>query len=250
MPTPSRIFLYWKDKFIKNGVVYTRGSQEYKDLKDHSGWSIVDWGEPSCWGCDRATVSSDQMCQDPDMSLKDIANLWNLSGAERCHIIPKAMGGSNTPENLFLLCHECHEKAPDTTNPEVFFKWVEHRRQEWEEELKVTTKRLRTFIFQQELPTPFLRGLAFYLCMGLKDFVETLLIDRSKTYLRDHLIEQINRRVGTHRSFLKDVSIWGAVCSWLKEEPTNFEKKDSLSPHMEDFLENGFEVEAETCTTI
>lgn len=33
------------------------------------------------------------------------------------------------PENLFLMCRECHDIAPNTIFPEIFFQWV--RSQHW-----------------------------------------------------------------------------------------------------------------------
>lgn len=37
------------------------------------------------------------------------------------------MGGSDALSNLFLMCKECHELAPDTSYPDIFFKWVEQQ---------------------------------------------------------------------------------------------------------------------------
>lgn len=43
---------------------------------------------------------------------------------EICHIMPKSLGGADNPENLFLLCGECHFVSPDTTNRCVFYDWI------------------------------------------------------------------------------------------------------------------------------
>lgn len=43
---------------------------------------------------------------------------------EIAHIVPHSLGGSSTPENLFLLCAECHILSPDAADPEFFYKWI------------------------------------------------------------------------------------------------------------------------------
>lgn len=42
----------------------------------------------------------------------------------RCHIIPRALGGSNDPSNLVLLCKQCHEEAPNVVDPEFMWIWL------------------------------------------------------------------------------------------------------------------------------
>jgi hypothetical protein len=49
----------------------------------------------------------------------------NVGVIERCHIVPKSLGGSNDPLNLVLLCSQCHKKSPDTNLPEIMFDWFE-----------------------------------------------------------------------------------------------------------------------------
>ncbi len=46
---------------------------------------------------------------------------------ERCHIVPKSMGGSNDPFNLFLMCSRCHRRSPDTNDPNIMFAWMEQQ---------------------------------------------------------------------------------------------------------------------------
>ena len=43
----------------------------------------------------------------------------------------RQFGGDDTPDNLFLLCEECHIDSPDTYNKEAFFRWVRRRRNEY-----------------------------------------------------------------------------------------------------------------------
>jgi HNH endonuclease len=46
---------------------------------------------------------------------------------QRCHIIPKSLGGSDDPNNLFLMCRECHDLSPDTTDVDLFFQWARNQ---------------------------------------------------------------------------------------------------------------------------
>lgn len=67
--------------------------------QDECGLS-VDWAEAEklCWRC---------------------ANQRRL---HRCHIVPRALGGSEHPSNLVLLCAPCHAEAPNVAD--VTFMWV------------------------------------------------------------------------------------------------------------------------------
>ena len=43
---------------------------------------------------------------------------------ERAHIVARCNGGSDTAENLHLLCHTCHRASEYREGPE-YFKWLE-----------------------------------------------------------------------------------------------------------------------------
>ena len=108
MPTKGDIFEHWKDWLNENGF---------------------DWGEPSCWACG-CWWSTKYDVQNPKASLDEIKKLWNkIAPLQRCHIIPKSLGGTNDSSNLFLMCRECHDKAPDTSSRELFLKWA--KAQNW-----------------------------------------------------------------------------------------------------------------------
>lgn len=46
----------------------------------------------------------------------------------RCHMTPKALGGSNENSNLFLMCRDCHAENPDTVYLDLFHKYIKNRR--------------------------------------------------------------------------------------------------------------------------
>lgn len=43
---------------------------------------------------------------------------------QRCHIVPRALGGSEEPRNLVLLCGQCHAEAPNVADPDFMWKWL------------------------------------------------------------------------------------------------------------------------------
>lgn len=116
--TREEIARYW----------YERG----KELRDNPlfGWIYhltIDLGEPSCWGCGSWNCENDICGWKVDEALK---NFNNVEWLERCHIVPRSLGGSNKPENLVLMCHQCNIANPHTDNPEVFFGWMCNRPEE------------------------------------------------------------------------------------------------------------------------
>lgn len=83
-----------------------------------------------------------------NVSIQDIVNYWSKresecglgvdwaeahercwrcgykSSLERCHIIPRALGGSDEPSNLVLLCSRCHLEAPNINDPRFMWIWI------------------------------------------------------------------------------------------------------------------------------
>jgi hypothetical protein len=47
-----------------------------------------------------------------------------VSDLERCHIIPKSLGGQDSPENYILLCNKCHQEAPNVKDNKQIMKWI------------------------------------------------------------------------------------------------------------------------------
>lgn len=69
--------------------------------KDECGLS-VDWAQAHvlCWRC---------------------AYRRNL---QRCHIVPRALGGGDESSNTVLLCAQCHAEAPNVADPEFMWVWL------------------------------------------------------------------------------------------------------------------------------
>ncbi len=124
----SKIFNYWKDKAITpNGDIVI-----YDDMTQRGIPVVFDWGEPCCWACGRQIKEVFEYETYEDLLKSDVLKIWDYAKVKeklnKCHIIPYAEGGSDSPENMFLLCETCHIESPDTINPKNFLKWVYKRR--------------------------------------------------------------------------------------------------------------------------
>jgi hypothetical protein len=103
-PSKAQIFAYWRDRFPDLGI-------------------FIDWGEPSCWACGfHYGIKYD--IKSSDANWREIFSCWARIPLQRCHIVPRSLGGADEPSNLFLMCRECHDLAPNTPFPSVFFEWV------------------------------------------------------------------------------------------------------------------------------
>jgi len=110
MPKKSQIARYWQ------------GDKAYITFG-----CIMDIGEPSCWGCgiwnEAFDIDLDELHGD------EVFKVWDMHPyLERCHVIPKSLGGCCCEPNLVLLCKNCHKDSPDTNNEKSFFTWVRKRK--------------------------------------------------------------------------------------------------------------------------
>lgn len=47
-----------------------------------------------------------------------------VSRLEKCHIVPRSLGGTERANNLVLLCSRCHREAPNHDNPKYMWIWL------------------------------------------------------------------------------------------------------------------------------
>jgi hypothetical protein len=81
--------------------------------------ALIDFGEPSCFACG-------WMAADPDAE-PVLWRVWEEALLERCHLVPHALSGPDSPDNLVLLCGRCHRDAPDVGNAEYMLRWIGDR---------------------------------------------------------------------------------------------------------------------------
>jgi hypothetical protein len=110
LPSKSEIFVWWKSRLRGLGC-------------------RINWGEPACWACGfhYGTIYDVRWSE---AGWDKVLNCWDRIPLQRCHIVPRGLGGTNDVSNLFLMCRECHDLAPNTSFVELFLEWA--RAQNWD----------------------------------------------------------------------------------------------------------------------
>lgn len=123
-----KIVEFWLDKKITE-------QGEIVDIDCNKDGELVVWDErlACCFACGKPAKKDDVLSWDSyDMELSDVWNTKRVgSKLERAHILARQFGGTDTPDNLFLLCPDCHFQSPDTKNKATFFRWVYRRKQRY-----------------------------------------------------------------------------------------------------------------------
>lgn len=210
MPNTShyRIFDYWKDKFIvSSGEVKTTKECKHSFSDE---WVVEDWGEPCCWACGEHAIKDEDLMRfcDAHADEKDhdfYKKLFSLKSVKsklnRCHIHPNALGGTDSPENLFLMCEECHALSPDTTNRKAFFRWVYDRRKQ--------------YVHGRMCPSEMLKRIDEELGRrGFPPLVKCFEMVKSPYEFSD-IGDFMRDRVGFHCSRVTDSSMIVGVVDWL-----------------------------------
>ena len=77
---------------------------------------IVEWGMANINECGYGVDAADMATR-----------CWRCGyerETERCHVIPKSLGGEDKPYNYRLFCHDCHLEQPNVNDYEATDKWV------------------------------------------------------------------------------------------------------------------------------
>jgi hypothetical protein len=117
LPSKSQIFEYWKDRLWEQDI-------------------LIHWEWPSCWACHFHYGTKYQIKRSRP-SWSEVLNVWDKIPLQRCHIIPRSLGGLDDVGNLFLMCRECHDLAPNTNIPEIFFEWARTQSSSAREDAKI-----------------------------------------------------------------------------------------------------------------
>ena len=198
-----KIFDYWKDKIIEeNGNVTNDITSQGIDV-------VGDWGEPCCWGCGKPIIGEYEKNRNREEDF-DFKKLWNdkyvRSKLNRCHIVPGSLNGKDEPENLFLLCSECHLLSPDTSNARSFFRWVYSQRK------KMIMGDLNIeYLFSKVTDELNQRGLPDTWTMVME------IANRGGDFSGHTLKEQLSKHVGLHATHLVESSRICATADWLQK---------------------------------
>ena len=109
-----------KRKMPSKGAIADYWMKWETDNKQIPPWGDWDWGEPACMACTRWLEGWDNP--------KTITGKWNSTkGLERCHVIPRYLGGTDDVSNLVLMCPKCHQSQPDDLDPEITYMYMRER---------------------------------------------------------------------------------------------------------------------------
>lgn len=152
--THFEIFNYWKDYGInEKGEIEKFGDTNLIKLNP----IVNDWGEPECWCCGKHHLDylhQEQKSRTKPMTLKQIWNHKSIKSLlQKCHIVPRSLGGNDEASNLFLLCDRCHRLYPNTISSKHFFFWhkvmidnfIKYRDQFLTEFLKISLNDMAVF---------------------------------------------------------------------------------------------------------
>lgn len=220
MVSHFEIFDYWKDKGIsKEGEIIKATSVDSID-----DIVILDWGEPCCWGCGRPIISNYE--KSVDRLNIDLKLLWNhkevTTKLNRCHIVPKALGGSDLPDNLFLMCESCHTESPDTINKKAFIRWVYLKRFNYSmgsPKPHTVLSWIEKDISNRDLPT--LAGILNMLPGIYKQNPELYPKELYKIFSTNGFREFAKRRINSHEFKISTNSLITVAVDYILNEFTN-----------------------------
>lgn len=188
MPRKSDIAKHWRDKIFDLGL-------------------FMDWGEPSCWACGIFDSSHD--IEDSTQPLDEIFKVWDKQQyLERCHVVPRSLGGCNCHGNLVLLCKNCHNENPDTRNLNTFKLWLQNRKNYGSRRIAELTNCFEEFGLK-------LNNLDYFLMYFCDEF-------------SDYLIENSILVAGK----FTDASTLAALIEWKKDQ-----SEDMLKNKLPDYLQ-------------
>lgn len=205
--THFQIFDYWKDKAIcRNGNIIN--VDEVEDF-DEQIVIIEDDYEPICFGCGKPIIG---YYEKEDKIPTDTKDSWNnkkvKSKLDRCHIVPRALGGGVEPSNLFLMCHDCHFLSPDTTNVSAFFRWVYKTRKE--HVCGIPHPAILMGKIEDELE---MRGLP-----NIETLLKSIPEEKAKEFMSGGYREWFDKNVGLHATHLVESSYVVGMTDYLLSE--------------------------------
>jgi len=162
---------------------------EYWETKVCETELNLDWSEglERCWNC-----------ADKERKRKS-----GMTSIEKCHIIPKSIGGPDTPENMVLLCDECHKEAPDCTNYNFMWEWIKSNR--------TSTGMYGTYRAE--------KGIALYEKMYSETVVESFIrVGVGVEDFSNWMNEQGKSKIGLHGGKVSASSYAGMIKQFINEQ--------------------------------
>ena len=69
-------------------------------------------------------IDESELSVDASEALERCWRCGSERSLERCHIIPRSLGGEDIPSNYVLLCKRCHLENPNVDDTEIMWDWL------------------------------------------------------------------------------------------------------------------------------
>lgn len=153
--TANQVYDYWKMKCLEETETVL-----YVLFDDTRFENIIEGNKRTCFCCGKE------------------------GSVQIAHIIPHALGGTDLPDNLLLLCSACHAKSPDVTDKKYMFIWL-NQQPYYTENMYLDLIRQLTYFDNSELLS---RLVVLMISSGIDS--ELVMIDWGKEYRKN--LEQAN----------------------------------------------------------
>jgi len=84
-----------------------------------------------CWEVHSGSVSESNVAVDWADLKAEWRRCWccghETDRLQKCHIVPKSLGGSNSASNIIPMCALCHDGSPDVNSATEMFEWIKKR---------------------------------------------------------------------------------------------------------------------------
>jgi hypothetical protein len=80
-----------------------------------------------CWDYHSQHISELDVAVDWGNWDSEYSRCWccgHTGKLQKCHIIPKSLGGDDIASNFVPLCSQCHDEAPDVMDKVEMFRWI------------------------------------------------------------------------------------------------------------------------------
>lgn len=76
-------------------------------------------------------IDESELSVDASEALERCWRCGSERSLERCHIIPRSLGGEDVPSNYVLLCKRCHLENPNVDDTEIMWDWLKAYKEQY-----------------------------------------------------------------------------------------------------------------------
>lgn len=158
---------------------------------------------PRCFACEAQSFRLAEY----RLRESDPWSIWDAAYFDRCHIVPRALGGEDDPQNLVLLCSTCHRDAPNVGEPQYMIDWMTAREYFWDRHTRLVWEAIEIYDLHDQF-----------------EFVCAHRLDEHQAIYRDLL----RTWTGTHGIYVNDSTMMAATAEAIRRASTAIGKEDEL----------------------